>query len=414
MPNRVLVVGYILVVWFVISFVTNIIGPLMPLIITDFHLSLTLAGFLPFSFFLAYGVVSIPAGMMIERFGPRPVLLAAFLLNLAGALAFSRFPTYSVAVGALFVIGLGMAMLQVVINPLMRVAGGEQHFAFYSVLGQLVFGLASFASPLVFAALMTGEGAKAVLAALPFAARPRWIALYWLFAVIFGALILVTLRMRIPAIELKDEEKAGAFEVYLTLLRTPHVVLFFLGIAAYVGTEQSLANWMSQFLSTYHGVSPTAEGARSVGNFWGLMSLGCLVGLVALKLFDAKAVLAAICALAMVCVGAALFGDRQVSLIAFPTCGFFLSAMFSIVFSLALNSVPKNHGALSGILCSGILGGAIVPLIVGALGEHVGLRTALLAVFATLGFLMSIGFWARPLVRNETIDWRRKKAGVAS
>ena len=69
MRNRALIIGYILCVWFVISFVTNIIGPLMPIIIRDFGLSLGLAGFLPFSFFLAYGVISIPAGMLVERFG---------------------------------------------------------------------------------------------------------------------------------------------------------------------------------------------------------------------------------------------------------------------------------------------------------------------------------------------------------
>lgn len=401
MQNRGLVIGYILVVWFVISFVTNIIGPLMPLIIADFHLSLTLAGFLPFSFFLAYGVVSIPAGVLIERFGPKPVLLSAFLLNLAGALAFSAVPTYGVAVGALFVIGLGMAMLQVVINPLMRLAGGEQHFAFYSVMGQLVFGLASFVSPLVFSALMTGR------TPLPFTAHPAWISLYWLFALIFAAVIAVTATMRIGPVELKDDEKAGAASAYLELLKDPRVILFFLGIAAYVGTEQSLANWMSQFLATYHGYDPTVEGARSVASFWGLMSLGCLAGLVALKLLDSKIVLAAITLAAMACLGVALFGDRHASLLAFPTCGFFLSAMFSIVFSLGLNSVPRHHGALSGILCSGILGGAVVPLLVGALGEHVGLRTAMLVVYVTLGFILSVAFWARPLVRNETIDLRR-------
>ena len=67
MKNRALVIVYILCVWFAISFVTNIIGPLMPIIIADFSLNLTLAGFLPFSFFLAYGVISIPAGSMVER-----------------------------------------------------------------------------------------------------------------------------------------------------------------------------------------------------------------------------------------------------------------------------------------------------------------------------------------------------------
>jgi MFS transporter, FHS family, L-fucose permease len=78
--------------------------------------------------------------------------------------------------------------------------------------------------------------------------------------------------------------------------------------------------------------------------------------------------------------------------------------MFSIIFSLALNSVRECHGALSGILCSGILGGAIVPLLVGMLGDRFGLRMAMTVVFATLGFILSIAWWARPLIRNDTVS----------
>ena len=99
----------------------------------------------------------------------------------------------------------------------------------------------------------------------------------------------------------------------------------------------------------------------------------------------------------------ALFGSADTALLAFPASGFFLSVMFSIIFSLALNSMSEHHGAFSGILCTGILGGAIVPLLVGMLGDHVGLRMAMLTVFATLGFILSIAWWARPLIRNETV-----------
>ena len=98
----------------------------------DFRLSLGLAGFLPFSFFLAYGLVSIPAGALVEARGPRTTLLTAFGLNLIGCLVISLYPVYAVVIAGLFVIGLGMAMLQVVINPLMRTTGGEAHFAFFS------------------------------------------------------------------------------------------------------------------------------------------------------------------------------------------------------------------------------------------------------------------------------------------
>jgi fucose permease len=81
--------------------------------------------------------------------------------------------------------------------------------------------------------------------------------------------------------------------------------------------------------------------------------------------------------------------------------------MFSVIFSLALNSAARHHGALSGILCSGILGGAVIPLLVGLLGQWLGLRIAMLTAIVTLAFILSISFWARPLIRNETVSlWR--------
>ena len=395
MRSSALLMLFIMLIWFVISFVTNLIGPLMPTIISDFHLSLGMAGFLPFSFFLAYGLISIPAGALVEARGPRATLLAAFALNLAGCLAISLHPVYAVVIAGLFVIGLGMAMLQVVINPLMRTTGGEAHFAFFAVMAQLVFGLASYVSPFVYSALMRQPGA---------ATRPLvWVQFYWAFVVVYLIMIAVTASLRIPSLTLTDSERSGSVATYRQLLGERTVQLFFLGIIAYVGTEQSLADWMSQFLSTYHHFSPTREGARAVGLFWGLMSVGCLVGLVLLRLLDAKLVLAVFTTLAIGCVGVALLGPAEVALLAFPASGFFLSVMWSIIFSLALNSVRAHHGAFSGILCTGILGGAVVPLLVGMLGDRFGLRLAMLTVFVTLGFILSIAFWARPLIRNETV-----------
>ena len=395
MRKSALLMLFIMVIWFVISFVTNLIGPLMPTIISDFHLSLAMAGFLPFSFFLAYGLISIPAGALVEARGPRTTLLAAFALNLAGCLAISLYPVYAVVIAGLFVIGLGMAMLQVVINPLMRATGGESHFAFFAVMAQLVFGLASYVSPLIYAALMRRPGA---------ATQPLvWVQFYWAFVVVYLILIVITAALHIPRLTLTDSERSGSVATYRQLLGERTVQLFFLGIIAYVGTEQSLADWMSQFLSTYHHFSPAREGAHAVGLFWGLMSLGCLLGMVLLRLLDAKLVLAVFTALAIGCVGLALLGPAEVALLAFPASGFFLSVMWSIIFSLALNSVSAHHGAFSGILCTGILGGAVVPLLVGMLGDRVGLRLAMLTVFVTLGFILSIAFWARPLIRNETV-----------
>ena len=83
--------------------------------------------------------------------------------------------------------------------------------------------------------------------------------------------------------------------------------------------------------------------------------------------------------------------------------GFFASVMWSIIISLALNSVANHHGSLSGILVTGIAGGAIVPLVIGWLGDMVGLKAGLLLLYLTLGYVMCIGFWAKPLINNQTI-----------
>ena len=298
-------------------------------------------------------------------------------------------------IAGLFIIGLGMAGLQVVLNPLMRTTGGEAHFAVFAVMAQLVFGLASYVSPLIYASLMQQPGA---------AARPLvWVQFYWWFVLVYLLLIALTAAVRIPSLTLTESERTGTLATYRQLLGERTVQLFFLGTFAYVGTEQGLADWMSLFLSTYHQFSPEREGAHAVSWFWGLMSLGCLLGIVLLRLLDAKLVLGVFTVFAVGCVGLALFGSAQVSWLAFPASGFFLSVMWSIIFSLALNSLSRHHGAFSGILCTGIVGGAVVPWLIGLLSDRVGLRLAMLSVFATLAFILSIAFWARPLIRNETV-----------
>jgi fucose permease len=278
----------------------------------------------------------------------------------------------------------------------MRTAGGEAHFAFFSVMGQLVFGLASFLSPWAFQLLMERPGAAI--------STLVWVAFYWIFTAGFIALIVANQTLPLPKVELKDDERAGGWAAYRELLARRDVRLFFVGIMAYVGTEQTLANWMSQFLATYHGVSSTAEGADAVARFWGLMSLGCLLGLGLLKLLDSRIVLAGFSVLAIGSVALALFGPAGASQLAFPASGFFLSVMFSIVFSLGLNSVPRHHGAFSGVLCTGILGGAVVPMLVGVLGDAIGLRAAMSVAFLTLAYILCVSAWARPLVHNETVS----------
>src|SRR5665648_245783 len=411
MKKNYFIVVLIFFIFFVISFLTNIIGPLIPEVIKGFSVSKGMAGLLNFSFFIAYGVMSIPAGILTERYKEKKVITAAFMLATMGALLFSFFPTFGVYLVSLFLIGVGMAILQVAINPLLRVSGGEENFAFTSVLAQLFFGGASYLSPLLYSYLVTnltsGNTSNLLLSTLDklVPANLKWVSIYWIFAIIAIAMVVVILFSRFPKVELNEDEKVGSIDTIRELLKNKYVVLFFFGIFAYVGTEQGVASWISKFLEDYHGMNAAVEGASATSWFWGLLTIGCLLGLGLLKLIDSKIILRIFSVAAMICLATALTtGNGMIAYYGFIGVGFFASVMWSIVFSLALNSLKDNHGAFSGILCSGILGGAVIPLIVGILGDAFGLRVGISFVFLTLGYIFSISFWANPLIKNKTVN----------
>jgi fucose permease len=407
-------VAIVFLTFFVMSLLTNILGPIVPDIINSFSVSLAAAAFLPFSFFIAYGVMSIPAGFLVERLGEKPVMIAAFLVGTAGSLSFALHPSYQVAVFSLFVMGSGMATLQTTINPLLRVSGGEEHFAFNSAFAQLVFGSASFLSPYMYSYLVLNLGNKhagrswllEVLARLTPPALP-WASMYWIFAVFTLAMVAVLLFSRFPCVELTIDERAGSLEMYGSLFRKPMVWAFFLCVFAYVGSEQGTADWISKFLSQYHGYDPHTTGATAVSWFWGLLTAGCFIGMLLLKVFDSCYVLIGTCLGALLCLTAALFGPANVSVIAFPGIGLFASVMWPILVSLGLNSVSEHHGSFAGILSTGIMGGAVVPVIIGRIGDHFGLRAGVAFLYVTFACVLSVGFWAKPLITNATVSLKK-------
>ncbi|MDB5139583.1 MAG: transporter [Mucilaginibacter sp.] len=405
MKRNYYIVALIMLTFFVISFLTNIIGPLSPEFIKDFKLSDLLAGVLPFAFFIAYGVMSIPSSMMVQKYNEKKIMVAAFVVAFFGALLLAVEPNYLTAVLSLFLIGCGMAMLQVVINPLLRTAGGEENYAFTSVLAQLIFGGASFLSPLVYSYMVLNKNSTGIFAILKTVvpANLPWVSLYWLFAVICLLMFIVLLASKFPKVELANDEKAGPWKTHVMLFKKPVVILYFIALFCYVGTEQGVSYWMSQFLYEYHKFDPQITGANAVAYFWGLMTAGGIVGLFLLKIMDSRKLLVIFTIPAIIGLTLGLFGSAQISLYAFPIVGFFMSVMYPIIFSLALSSVDEHHGSFAGILVTGIIGGAVVQVLIGGLGNLFGLRTGMFFLYLTMGYILSIGFWAKPLVTNKTI-----------
>jgi len=411
--------------FFVMSLLTNILGPILPDIISSFHVSLTAAGFLAFAFFIAYGVMSIPAGFLMERFHEKPVMVWSFVVSTLGALAFALVPNYSVAFVSWFVIGAGMAVLQVVVNPLLRVAGGEEHYAFYSTLSQLVFGSASFISPRIYSYLVLNLGKPSIygsmtrenilLRALRILTPEKlpWVSIYWIFTASSFVMVVCLFLSKFPEVERTEDERAGSWGMYLSLARKRVVWLYFIAMFAYIGCEQGTADWISKFLYTYHGFDPQTTGADAVSWFWGLLTAGCVVGMLLLKFFDSRKVLVGGAVGSLCCLTAALFGPAKVSLFAFPAVGLFTSVLWPIIISLALNSVTEHHGSFSGILSTALMGGAIIPVVIGRIGDYAGLRSGMTFLYLTFGFVLSVGFWARPLITNATIGEVKKGSTLA-
>ncbi|MBE0367931.1 MFS transporter [Pseudoalteromonas aurantia] len=412
MNPKYAVVLLVLMTFFMVSFMTNILGPIFPELIADFGIGIALAGFFPFAFFAAYGVMSIPAGLLVQTVGEKKTMLIAFVLAGTGSLIFALFPRFTIAMVALFAIGCAMALLQVAINPLLRVSGGSQYFAMYSVLAQLIFGVAATLSPLVYSffveRIQKGSGLGLIFKGLV-PNGMEWLSMYWLFSVLcFGMTLYVAVT---PLVKVtRCENELLTVKQSLALLKKPTVLRFFFAIVAYVTLEQGIANSISLFLHSYHQVDVQTQGAFAVSQFWMLLTLGCFIGLLLLRFIDAQKLLMGFSAGAGISLVAALFSDQEGAIFGFATMGFFLSIMWSVLVSLGLNSVRVGHGAVTGILCTGIVGGAMVSPILGVASEVLNSqRSAMLLLLIPLAYIFSVGVWARPLVKNHTAKLYKKK-----
>jgi len=138
------------------------------------------------------------------------------------------------------------------------------------------------------------------------------------------------------------------------------------------------------------------------------MTVGCVLGLILLKIIDSKIVLRIFAATCFIVLTLTLFGSAKMALYGFPALGFCLSVMYGIIFSLALNSVTRYHGSFAGILCTAIAGGAIFSLLIGKLKDLIGLQAGMMILYLPLLYILSLSFWAKPIVRNATI--RKKSA----
>ena len=391
-------VTFVMVVFFVISFITNIIGPLIPQFIKTYNLSLVLASFLPLSFFFSYGVFSIPAGIYLERYGGKIIMIFAFLISSVGAGMIIAFPGYISFIISFFLIGTGMAILQVAINPLLRHAVSGENFAFFSIIGQLAFGSASFLSPIFYKFLLEKNNPLGII----YFNDAPWIWIYVLF--IFAVIILLfsLYFLKIP----KSDSTSENFDIniFFNFLKSKSTFFYFFGIFCYVGVEQGINNWSSEFLYQYHSLDPEVVGVEVISSFWGNLTVGTVVSLFLIKIIDEKKLLNLYALSSSLLVLMTIYGGTELSVLSFKLLGFSISGIWSVMISLGLNSVPKNHSIFTGILLTGIVGGAIFPFIIAVIGQVFGLKAGMHTILFGLLYLSYVGFTAKPLISNNKIN----------
>lgn len=409
LTRKILILCTVGIAVFTMSILTNLSGVVLPFAKETMNLSLTMAGILPFAFFIAYAVMSIPAGCIHERKSARSMMITAFCFTLVANMFFLGLPFYGVFLASLFIAGAGMSVVQVVINPLVRNVGGEEYFSFYLIFGQLIYGAGSIISPLLFSYLITrlnaGELSNSLIGIIKNLTPSGmwWISIYWVCVIACILVLLLLFLIKFPNVKVAGNDKIGGLEVLFKLAKDKRVWLFFFGIFAYAGVEHGIANWMTKFLETYHNLDPETSGAVTLSRFWLCISLGGGLGIILIFLMDVKKMLGLFSVIAMALLGFSLFGTSDIVRYTFPLCGLFFAIMYPSILSLGMNSIIEHHGALSGILCTGICGAAVISLFIGFLGDLIGLRLAMCIIFAALFYILFISIWAKPIIKNKSL-----------
>lgn len=392
-PSNLLWVFFL--AYFTFGMITNVLGVVIPEVIKQYQLSLFAAGIMAFAFFLAYGLFSIPTGLAMDRFGPRLlVLLGVFLMGL-GCLVVSLARTYAVTLMMVFAVGIGVTILQTVGNPLVQHLDRPENYHRNLTLTIGFCGIGAFLGPFILAFIRgTGRG---------------WQSLYLFFAVLSLVLLALLALTRFPTGVAASSDRLRPEKV-ARLLFNPLILFYMLGLFCYVGAEVGTASWIVKFFEEVHKVSGEVSGVQAaslyrkvlptlpaliVALFWGLQGTGRLVSGAVLNRFGSRRILRIYSFMALVCLLVATFGSVRMTAVGFATCGFFTSVLFTLIFSGTINSFAEDHGTISGLLCTAILGGAFVPPLVGWVGDHFGMQAAMLVPTAAFAYVFGLALWGR-------------------
>ena len=420
--NKGLVVPFISVttLFFAWGFITATIDPLIPSVRAIFSLCYTESMLTQFAFFMAYGVVSLPGAALVARIGYGRSIVLALAAMIVGCLVIplaTHLGTYELVLVALFIIASGITVLQVAANPLAAALGPQNRSHLRLLFAQAFNSLGTVIAPYLGAVVMLTGGIFAAQQAGGDEATRRAESLRSIdtaFFIIVGMIVLLTVlilvfrkRMEAAAPALA----AGPRTPVLSALSSRWAVFGAAAIFLYVGAEVSIGSIMINFLHQKDVLDVSLEQAGKLLSFYWLGAMvgrfigsGLLISVSAWRLLTLFALVAAALCLTV----SQVTGD--VAAYAALAIGLFNSIMFPVIFTLTLERSTASQAATSGLLCMAIVGGALLPLLVGQLADRAGLHAAFLVPMLAY---IAISLFAFGAGRARVAAVERATAGLA-
>jgi FHS family L-fucose permease-like MFS transporter len=395
--------------FFAWGFVSSNNDPLIVAVRAAFRLHYSEALLTQIVFFLAFGLLSLPAGWVTSRVGPIDMIIGSLALMVCGCVLVvlsTKFAAFTPILGALFVLAAGYTSLQVAANPLAAGLGPPQHSHFrlsfaqaFNSLGVVVgvhFGsLIMLGDPALRGggdAILTGGQRAEVLDAVQRA--------FLLMAALLASLLFLFATFRkflTSAAPQQPPLPSGMFEA----LRSRWAMFGSLAIGLYVGAEVAIGSIMINFLNQPHvlGLSFETAGGYLANFYWGGALCGRIVGTLLLTRVRAARLLAACGITAGLLCMTVLTVTGPVAGYAALAIGVFNSIMFPTIFTVTLERSGVSDSATSGLLCVAILGGALLPIAVGAIADTLGLSASFMVPLAAYAVIALFALSARETAR---------------
>ncbi|HEX2962451.1 MAG: sugar MFS transporter [Ignavibacteria bacterium] len=365
----------IFLVFFIMGF-GDAVGALVGFVTKEFSLAPAVAGLLPFFGFLAFGLFSVPLGILVDKLGQKKLLIMSLSLILAGELVpvFST-SRYEYVLAAIFFIGLGITALQVVGNPMMRDVSAEGRYSRNLTFAQFIKSIGSNTAPYI----------VPLVVALGFV----WQGIFLIYAVVVVITLISVTMLKVKPSEKSSLQPRASIKSSFALLKRSYVLLMVLGIFFYVGAEVGVASWIAKHLQTQFNMDIEKLATISIGFFMTSLAIGRLLGSIILSYLSPKKFFVWSSVIGVLALAGIFVPVEWFVLGSIFVAGLAFANIFPLIFSILIDSIPERSNELSGLLVMAIAGGAIIPALMGVIASSsVALAlTVPLLIFVYLSFL---------------------------